>query len=107
MLSMGQPETLLSKIASVPGARPSTSMPNAIWVAGPSEIWKRGSRLLSFEIMSRSRPSIGVALASAVKLTAKRSSCARPDEGTRSANVHMSERSKSLFIGHLIVTIKL
>ena len=40
-----------------PGARPSTSMPKASWVFGPSLIWKRGSSLSSVDSSRSSRPS--------------------------------------------------
>src|SRR5215203_755249 len=42
-----------------PGRQPSTSTPKTCWVFGPASIWKRGSPVVSVEISSSRRPSIG------------------------------------------------
>src|SRR3954454_4288825 len=42
-----------------PGRQPSTSMPKTCCVFGPASIWNRGSPVLSVDMSSNRRPSMG------------------------------------------------
>ena len=66
-----------------PGAQPSTSMPKACWLLGPSSIWKRGSWLSSLETSRSRRPSRGPAARPGATRTTKRGPAGGADRTAR------------------------
>ena len=65
----GKPSAASSMVRGSPGFMESMSMPKIIWVRTEFSIWRRGSAAGSVERMSRRRPSSGVALCAAGKVT--------------------------------------
>src|SRR5689334_1806685 len=66
---MGYPHSLAVNRFDAAGCQFSTSSPNACWVVTSSFIWDRGSCRLFFDNNNNKRPSSGLVLCLAEKLT--------------------------------------